>query len=148
MERQNHETVPTTINDENVPSDANRSTANRNRNNNATSILGSLERLVETSFKPNTTSVDMVVAQQVMMAKRALASSRGGNTSGGGNASSRGGDVSNEGEHEHEDKRARMDEDDEWTCSSSPPVTTPTPTVAELKFLKYSELAKELSSSR
>ena len=60
MERQNLEAV----NNENDLSDANRSLP-------TSSILGSLERLVETSFKPN--NVD-VVAQQVMLAKRALGS--------------------------------------------------------------------------
>ena len=145
MERQNLDpSVPTRINDENVLSDANRSSAmiqgstgGSGSNDSATSILGSLERLVETSFKPNTTtaSVDIVVAQQVMMAKRALASSVG-------NA-----DTVNEDDHEA--KKVKLDHDDEeWSPSSPPPVNPPTPTAAEMKFLKYSELAKELSSSR
>ena len=151
MERQNLDpSVPTRINDENVLSDANRSAmiqgatgGSNDTSSSATSILGSLERLVETSFKPNTTtaSVDIVVAQQVMMAKRALASSRGASAGSGGNA---GVDTANE---DHEAKKVKLDDDDEeWSRSS--PVNPPTPTAAEMKFLKYSELAKELSSSR
>ena len=152
MERQNLDpSVPTRINDENVLSDANRSaamiqgsTGGSGSNDSATSILGSLERLVETSFKPNTTtaSVDIVVAQQVMMAKRALASSRGASAGSGGNA---GVDTTNE---DHEAKKVKLDDDDEEWSRSSPVNNPPTPTAAEMKFLKYSELAKELSSSR
>ena len=116
---------------------------------------------METSFKPNAASVDLVVAQQVMMAKRALASSRSsgadaprgadntggaGDCGGGGN----GNDTGSNDDHGHEDKKAKYDndEDDEWSCRGSPVNPPPTPTIAELKFLKYSELAKELSSSR
>ena len=145
-----------------------RSLKRNDHSSNATSILGSLERLVETSFKPNAASVDLVVAQQVMMAKRALASSRSsggsgaaaaaaprgaGDTSGGATGDCSGGNGNDTGyndDHGHEDKKAKYDndEDDDWSCRGSPVNPPPTPTIAELKFLKYSELAKELSSSR
>ena len=114
---------------------------------------------METSFKPNAASVDLVVAQQVMMAKRALASSRSSgaaaprgadNTGGAGDCGGGGNGTGSNDDHGHEDKKAKYDndEDDEWSCRGSPVNPPPTPTIAELKFLKYSELAKELSSSR
>ena len=114
---------------------------------------------METSFKPNAASVDLVVAQQVMMAKRALASSRSSGGSGAAAAprgadnsggAGNGNDTGSYDDHGHEDKKAKYDndEDDEWSCRGSPVNPPPTPTIAELKFLKYSELAKELSSSR
>ena len=96
------------------------------------------------------------------MAKRALASSRssggsgaataprGADNTGGDCGGGNGNDTSSYDDHGHENKKAKYDndEDDEWSCRGSPVNPPPTPTIAELKFLKYSELAKELSSSR
>ena len=60
------------MNNENDLSDANRGRGGSSSV--ATSILGSLERLVETSFKSNNNAVTAMdyVAQQVMVAKRAF----------------------------------------------------------------------------
>ena len=60
------------VNNENDLSDANRGRGGSSSV--ATSILGSLERLVETSFKSNNNAVTAMdyVAQQVMVAKRAF----------------------------------------------------------------------------
>ncbi len=113
------------VNDENVSSDANRETPGSNAEG-ATSILGSLERLVESSFNSNSPE-----ALQVMLAKRAL-------------------EDHADQDHEEEDlklastKRPKCDEKfDSWPLSSSSSANA-----AELKFVKYSELAKELSSNR
>lgn len=61
------------VNNENDLSDANRGRGGSTPSV-ATSILGSLERLVETSFKSNNNAVTAMdyVAQQVMVAKRAF----------------------------------------------------------------------------
>ena len=61
------------VNNENDLSDANRGRGGSSQTV-ATSILGSLERLVETSFKSNNNAVTAMdyVAQQVMVAKRAF----------------------------------------------------------------------------
>ena len=96
------------VNDENVSSDANRPPP---MTEGCVSILGSLERLVESSFSPSAE-----LAQQV------LASSK------------RTFDLAED--EDLEEKRPRLDPVDK-SCSA-----------AELKFLKYSELAKELSSKR
>ena len=110
-------------NDENDLSDANRS---------STSILGSLERLVESSFKP-TASVSEF-AQQVLAAKRAFGAAF----------------ESGPEEMSPATKKVIVDEAERsspapWPRSSSNSLASSS---AELKFLKYSELAKELSSGR
>lgn len=114
MERQSLDnTNALSVNDENDLSDANRVQPS------ATSILGSLERLVETSFKPNAGTTAEMVAQRMILAKRALQmeADEGGS------------------------KKAKTDLNDD-ECQNVEP------SAAEMKFLKYSELAKELSSGR
>lgn len=115
MERQNPASM-LVVNDENDLSDANRSSM---------SILGSLERLVETSFKPELASA----AQQVMLAKRAFA------TAFADEVAAEDDDVG------EDDKKIKL----ELETDEEPP---PPRNAAAMKFLKYSELAKELSSSR
>lgn len=137
MERQSLETIA--VNDENDLSDANRTT----------SILGSLERLVESSFRSNNgnaaaaaaaAAADLVVARRMMIAKRALE------------------DLDNE--ENIEEKKARFEdkedlEDHRGSLEGNRPQQPLTSekhsaggSSTELKFLKYSELAKELSSNR
>ena len=118
MERKNLEA--SVVNDENDLSDANRSH----------SILGSLERLVESSFRSNNgaaaaaaAAVDLVVARRMMIAKRAME------------------DLE---EIEPNEKKSKVDDDDEPPRGG----LNPDNLSAEMKFLKYSELAKELSSNR
>ena len=121
--------LDTVVNNENDLSDANRCPSS--------SILGSLERLVESSFKPNASGLDTVVnaaAQQVLLAKRAFGSVFG-----------------EEDCHDIDEKRVALQEEvttpnATWSPSASPPGIVSNST--ELKFLKYSELAKELSSGR
>lgn len=120
MERQNPAAAASllVVNDENDLSDANRSSM---------SILGSLERLVETSFKP-----ELASAQQVLLAKRAFATAFAEDQA--------------EAELENEEKKMKLEDDtDEHHFDTPPP---PPRNAAAMKFLKYSELAKELSSSR
>ena len=168
MERQGAESM-STVNNENDLSDANRMLdVTSAACPPSSSILGSLERLVESSFKPNS-SLEVVTAaaaaaHQVLLAKRASAAL---------------GSVFEEAAAEEEDnsapevKRRRGRRSTEASSEDSTPADkssmviniaqTPSrhqqlssvvasnnlvSSTTELKFLKYSELAKELSSGR
>ena len=161
MERRAADSI---VNNENDLSDANRST------NAATSILGSLERLVETSFKPNNAVTAMdYVAQQVMVAKRAFGAELSTTEQGEELVAHGGKRVKVEPIKDEEDvgdsesRTTSPERSSEWahqttsaiggglpaptsrgqsmaTAASSSPSSS-----AELKFLKYSELARELS---
>jgi hypothetical protein len=129
-------------NDENDLSDANRPP------HSSSSILSSLERLVETSFKPNPSSSMDYVTQQVMAAKRAFGMAFGTDV---GHLES---DEAKRAKHLDENKEDEVEEaagvmdgsrtttpaDKDWSRPSSH-----TSSSTELKFLKYTELAKELS---
>ena len=155
------------VNNENDLSDANRTT------NAATSILGSLERLVETSFKPNNAVAAMdYVAQQVMVAKRAFGAELSTMEQQGEEmVSAHGGKrvkvepiKDEEDVGDSESRTTSPERSSEWAHQTTsaiggglpPPPTSRGQSMAnaassspsssaELKFLKYSELARELS---
>ena len=128
--------------------------------------VGSLERLVETSFKPNNAVTAMdYVAQQVMVAKRAFGAdvlTQQGEEAYG--LSSKKAKLESSSETLKEDEEgmeseSRTTSPDRLECSNLPssvPTSSPggsntmivrdsNSSSAELKFLKYSELARELS---
>ena len=146
-----------TVNNENDLSDANRILDGHHQPRPSSSILGSLERLVESSFKSNhldqvavtAAAAQAAAAHQVLLAKRAF------------------GSVFDQDEealdHPEEKMRKRNKTEDDITDNSEGEKSSTDIAQAasrshwssaqgsnstELKFLKYSELAKELSSGR
>ena len=170
MERQGVESL-NNVNNENDLSDANRmlDVSNAACHPPSSSILGSLERLVESSFKPNSgleavtaAAAAAAAAHHVLLAKRAS-----------GALGSVFEDAAAEEDNAGPEEKRRRGEERRSTEASSEdstsavavidiaqtppsrhqrlPVTTISNLVTsstELKFLKYSELAKELSSGR
>ncbi len=136
-----------------------------NKTESTSSILGSLERLVETSFRPSSTSSSTsldFVAQQVMAAKRAfgaafnnseltLLNSMESNTKRQKNILQ---ENIKDGKEEHNEndknvsKKAEVEKDadgNDDTSSKTDWSAQNEVSNTELKFLKYSELDKELS---
>ena len=169
MERQGVESL-NNVNNENDLSDANRmlDVSNAACHPPSSSILGSLERLVESSFKPNSglevvtaAAAAAAAAHHVLLAKRASGAlcsvfedAAAEEDNAGPEEKRRRGEERRSTEASSEDSTSAAVIDLAQTPPSRHqrlPVTTISNLVTsstELKFLKYSELAKELSSGR